>query len=115
MLLRMVRDMQKKLPKGDILVLENSFLSFSPWTYGYLKGFMGIIYAVLFDNFKEIKIIFPTAARKKVGFQSKLKRGTKSKEKKQEIMTWVSNVIGKEITNDNEADAVVLALAGCIK
>jgi hypothetical protein len=115
MLLRMVRDMQKKLPKGDILVLENSFLSFSPWTYGYLKGFMGIIYAVLFDNFKEIKIIFPTSARKKVGFQSKLKRGTKSKEKKQEIMTWVSNVIGKEITEDNEADAVVLALAGSIK
>lgn len=115
MLLRIVRDMQKKLPKGDILVLENSFLSFSPWTYGYLKGFMGIIYAVLFDSFKEIKIIFPTAARKKVGFQSSLKRGTKSKEKKQEIMTWVSNVIGKEITNDNEADAIVLALAGCIK
>jgi len=115
MLLRMVRDFKKDLVKGHILVLENSFLSFSPWTYGYLKGFMGILYAELFDYFEEIKIIFPTSARKKVGFKSTLKRGSKGKDKKKEIMTWVSNVIGKELTNDNEADAVVLALAGIIK
>jgi len=115
MLLRMVRDFKRDLPKGHVLVLENSFLSFSPWTYGYLKGFMGILYAELFDNFSEIKIIFPVSARKKVGFQTKLKRGTPGKEKKKEIMTWVSNVIGKEITNDNEADAIILALAGIVK
>ena len=38
-----------------------------------------------------------------------------NKDAKGEIMTWVSNVIGKEITEDNEADAVILALAGAIK
>jgi len=115
MLLRMVRDFKKDLPKGDVLVLENSFLSFSPWTFGFLKGFMGILYAELFDLFDEIKIIFPTAARKKVGFISKLKRGTKSKEKKQEIMTFISNILGTQVTNNDECDAIVLALAGVIK
>lgn len=116
-ILMIIRDLKKKIKKseGNILVLENSFLSFSPWTYGYLKSFMGIIYAELYDLFDNIHIVFPTAARKLVGFQSSLKRGTKSKEKKQEIMTWISKVIESEINEDNEADAIVLALAGLVK
>lgn len=116
-LVNMTKDLRLKFkPKGHpILVLENSFMSINAWTYGYLKGFMGILYAILHDCFEDILIMFPMAARKKVGFKSTLPKKTKGKEKKAEIMGWVSKVIETEIAEDNIADAIVLALAGLVR
>ena len=72
----------------------------------------GIIFAELFDNFETIKIIFPMSARKNVGFKSQLKKGVKREEKKKEIINWVNNIFGSNLTNDNETDAIILALNG---
>ena len=116
-MLRNIRDFKhkefgKKKANNTILVLENSFLSFNPVTFGLLRMLCGIIFAELFDNFEQIKIIFPLSARKNVGFKSELKKGTKSKDKKQEIINFVNNIFGTEETDDNITDAVILALNG---
>jgi len=115
-LINLVRDFKKTLDARNknetILVLENSYLGFDPWTFGFLKGCMGLLYAEFYDNFEKIKIIFPISARKAVGFKSILPKGTKSKEKKKEIMQFISNIVEEEITDDNCADALMLAFAG---
>jgi len=116
-MLRSIRDFKKeqfacKKASKTVLVLENSFLSFNPVTFGLLRMLCGIIFAELFDYFEKIKIIFPLSARKMVGFHSQLPKGTKSKEKKQEIIDFVNCIFKSEETNDNITDALVLALCG---
>jgi len=104
-----------------VLVLENSFLGLNPNTFGFLKVMLGILHTVLFDYFETIKIFYPTQTRKMVGFHStfKRKKGMTSKEKtaarkerKQEIITFVNNILGTDITDDNLADSLMLAFAG---
>jgi len=95
-----------------ILVLEQSFLSINPETFGYLRTLQGIFYSELYDYFNEIKIYLPTVARKLVGFRSNLPRGTKTEQKKKEICRWVSNIIEENITDHNIADAIILSLGG---
>jgi Holliday junction resolvasome RuvABC endonuclease subunit len=116
-MLRNIRDFKqkefgKKKVNNTVLVLENSFLSFNPVTFGLLRMLCGIIFSELFDNFESIKIIFPLSARKNVGFKSELKKGTKSKEKKQEIINFVNNIFNITETSDDICDAVILALNG---
>jgi len=114
-LLLMMREFKNSISqknKHSILVLENSYLGFNAYTYGYLKVCLGIVYSNLYDYFEDVKIIFPLSARKMVGFKSILPKGTKSKEKKQEIMDFINKKMGLTITDDNEADSVMLALAG---
>lgn len=105
----------KKKPSSSILVLENSFLGVNVVTFGLLRMLCGIVFSELYDNFESVKILFPSSARKIVGFKSELKRGTPSKEKKQEIITWINNICKTNYTNDNETDAIILALCGLIK
>ena len=95
-----------------LLVLENSFLKMNVVTFGFLRALQGIAYAELYDRFNERKIIFPVTARKLVGFQSHLPKGSKGKDKKKEIMRWISNVVEEKIIDDNIADALLLAFAG---
>lgn len=116
-MLRAIRDFkQKEFVKNKatktILVLENSFLGCNPVTFGLLRMLCGIIFAELFDNFEEIKIVFPNTARKQVGFKSQLKRGTKREEKKKELITWVNNIFGTKETSDDICDALILSLFG---
>ena len=105
-----------KLPfynkEQSLLILENSFLKMNVVTFGFLRALQGILYAKLCDKFGEIKIIFPTTARNLVGFKSSLPKGTKGKDKKKEIMRWISNVVEEQICDDNVADALLLAFAG---
>lgn len=97
---------------NTLLVLENSFLKMNVVTFGFLRALQGIFYAELAPLFKNTRVIFPTTARNLVGFHSTLPRGTKGKDKKKEIMNWISNVVEYKLKNDNEADALLLALAG---
>jgi len=96
----------------SLLVLENSFLKMNVVTFGFLRALQGIVYAKLIDKFGEIKIIFPIEARKSIGFQSKLPKGSKPKDKKKEIIKFISNIIEEPIKDDNIADALLLAFAG---
>lgn len=116
-MLRAIRDFKKnefanKKASNTILVLENSFMGINVVTFGVLRMLCGLIFAELFDNFEIIKIIFPMSARKNVGFKSQLKKGVKREEKKKEIIDWVNNIFGSNLENDNETDAIILALNG---
>lgn len=116
-MLRSIRDFKKKKfgckkASKTVLVLENSFLSFNPVTFGLLRMLCGIIFAELFDNFEEIKIIFPMSARKIIGFKSQLKKGVKSKEKKKELINFINEIFGTQETSDDIIDAIILALCG---
>lgn len=116
-MLRSIRDFKQKefgnkKASKTVLVLENSFLSFNPVTFGLLRMLAGIIFAELFDNFEEIKIIFPMSARKIVGFKSQLKKGSKREEKKKELVDFVNNIFGTQETSDDITDAIILALCG---
>lgn len=116
-MLRAIRDFKKnefanKKASNTILVLENSFMGVNVVTFGILRMLCGLIFAELFDNFETIKIIFPMSARKNVGFKSQLKKGVKREEKKKEIINWVNNIFGSNLINDNETDAIILALNG---
>ena len=116
-MLRNIRDFKqkefgKKKANNTVLVLENSFLSFNPVTFGLLRMLCGIIFSELFDNFERIKIIFPMSARKGVGFKSELKRGAKGKDKKQELINFVNNIFNTQEKSDDICDAVILALNG---
>ena len=138
-MLRNIRDFKKKefgnkKASKTVLVLENSFLSLNPVTFGLLRMLCGIIFAELFDNFETIKIIFPLAARKNVGYKSEIKRAkslptdeepTKEmikqhnkekvqarKDKKLEIVNFVNNIFGTKETSDDITDAIILALNG---
>ena len=116
-MLRSIRDFKqkefgnKKVSK-TVLVLENSFLSFSPVTFGLLRMLCGIIFAELFDNFETIKIIFPNTARKAIGFKSKLKKGSKREDKKKELINFVNDIFGTQETSDDICDAIILAICG---
>ena len=123
-LLIMIREFRKTLKEKSqetILVLENSYLGFNPETYGFLKGFMGLIYAELYDYFENILILYPSAARKRAGFKSKIPRkhgmtaGKARIARKQEIMDFINNIFKSDIKDDNEADAIILGLAGLRK
>jgi hypothetical protein len=116
-MLRSIRDFKKKefgnkKSNKTILVLENSFLSLNPVTFGLLRMLCGIIFAELFDNFEMIKIIFPNTARKEVGFKSQLKRGSKREDKKKELIDFVNNIFGTQETSDDITDAIILSLYG---
>jgi len=112
-----IRDLKKKCKKTEngILVLEQSFLQMNPETFGELRALQGIFYAELYDYFSEVKIWLPGVVRKMVGFHSTLGRSAERKDKKQEIVNWVNNVLGTKIDNDNISDSIILAIAGLLK
>lgn len=116
-MLRTIRDFKKteftkKKANETILVLENSFMGVNVVTFGLLRMLAGIVFSELFDNFEEIKIIFPMSARKNIGFKSQLKRGVKRQEKKKELIDFINNIFNTTIKDDNEIDAIILALNG---
>jgi len=116
-MLRIIRDFKKKeftkkKANKTILVIENSYLGINVITFGILRMLAGIVFAELFDYFEEIKIVFPMSARKNVGFKSQLKRGVKREEKKKEIVNFINAIFDTQIKDDNEIDAIILALYG---
>jgi Holliday junction resolvasome RuvABC endonuclease subunit len=101
--------------ENDILVLENSFMKVNVVTFGLLRAYQGILFEKLRKKFKKLRIVFPVTARKEVGFQSRLPKKAKYKDRKKEIMKWVSNVVEEEIKDDNCADALLLCFTGIKK
>jgi len=108
----LIPQVEKRYEDNTLLILENSFLKMNVVTFGFLRALQGIYFALLHPYFKTFRIIFPIAARKAVGFESRLGKGAKPKDKKKEIMKWISNVVEEAIDDDNKADALLLAFAG---
>lgn len=101
--------------ENKILVLENSFMKVNVVTFGLLRAMQGILYEKLRKKFNKVRIVFPVTARKEVGFQSRLPKKSKYKDRKKEIMKWVSNILQEEVKDDNCADALLLSFSGIKK
>jgi len=96
----------------DTVVIENVFHSFNPDTTILLSRFGGIIYSIC--KAKQIKnIIWKSAsqARKVLGINQKCPKG----KAKETIVKRVNKKLDTHITNNDEIDAIVLALVGLIK
>lgn len=95
----------------DTVVIENVFHSFNPDTTILLSRFGGIIYSIC--KTKQVKTtIWKSAsqARKALGINQKCPKG-KSKET---IVARINKKLDTKITNNDEIDAIVLALNGLI-
>jgi len=66
------------------------------------------------DISNDIDLITPLSARSKVDFKKSSKK-IKGKYLKKEILNYINGLLGTKITDDNEGDAVVLALGGLTK
>jgi len=95
----------------DILKIEDCYYAFS------IKTTKSLAYnsILTYDRLKRIctnsTLIMPNSARAKVHFKKSKKKMTKT-EFKNEIIEYVNLALGLEITNNDEADSIVLALSG---
>ena len=99
--------------KFDNTNIEDCFYSFSVKTTKLL-AYNGIL---TYDRLKRISnnytLIMPNSARSKINFKKSKKKLTSSQLKK-EIIDYVNQALDLEIENDDEADSIVLSLAGLI-
>ena len=100
--------------KFDKTIIENCFLK---WNVGTLKllARCGIL---VYDRFKSISrnayFIMPVSARSIINFKKSHKK-IKGSALKKEIIQYINKSLQLQITDDNIADAIVLALSGLIK
>jgi Holliday junction resolvasome RuvABC endonuclease subunit len=110
-------DIKNDLPKyaeyNKVVIIEDCFMGFNPWTTKVLAKFSAISYLVFKNWADNIPIpISPISVRCKVGF----KKDSKSKIKlKEQIKNWIEDKFDLIIDNDNLADGFILALQGVIE
>ena len=99
--------------KLDINIIEDCFFSKNAKTLKYLARFGILVY----DRFRGIaskaEFITPTEARKAINFK-KSSKSVKGSRLKKEIMYYINNALQTKIKDDNQADAIVLALSGLV-
>ena len=105
-----IKDYAKKIGKVNLIVLENAYLGANKYTYGLLRMIAGIFYCNLAPITKELIFYYATESRKIVGFNSKKMKGTALKKL---VVSWVEGLGFGKLSHD-EADAVLLALAGIV-
>jgi len=100
--------------KLDLNIIEDCFFLKNVNTLKCLARFSAITYDRFRGLTKESQFVLPTSARSKVNFK---KSGAKVKgpDLKKEIIAYVNKALGLEITDNDEADAIVLALSGLVK
>jgi len=103
-----------KLYKFDYTKIEDCYYAFSVLTTKSL-AYNSIL---TYDRLKRIStyttLIMPNSARAKIKFKKSKKKMTKI-EFKNEIIDYVNLALGLEITNNDEADSIILALAGLVE
>jgi Holliday junction resolvasome RuvABC endonuclease subunit len=106
---KMVYDNLKPVIKApDVIVIENTYHSRNPKTTIILSRIGGIAYTLA--RVKSIpSILWRTAS------EARCALGIKGNSKKSEILSTVNLILDIDIKNDDEADAVILALNGLIK
>jgi len=100
--------------KFDQTRIEDCFYQFSIKTTKLL-AYNGIL---TYDRLKRISknttLTMPNSARKNINFKASQKKLPRIKLKK-EIIKYINLALNLKIENDNESDAIVLALSGLIK
>ena len=103
-----------KLYKFDFVDIEDCFYQFSVKTTKTL-AYNGIL---TYDRLKRISkkatLTMPNSARAKINYKKPQKKMTKT-ELKNSIIEYVNMALDTKITNQDEADSIVLALAGCVE
>jgi len=94
----------------DLIVIENAYLNLNKYTYGLLRMLSGIFYCEFSEYSKDIVFYYPTEHRKITGFDSKKMKGDALKKL---VVTWVEYLGFGKLSHD-EADAIMLALAGLV-
>jgi len=116
-LVSFIKDLEKKVKeyktKPMILVIEKCYIGKNAHTALILSAFAGVVFTILYPYFNEIYFIHPMTSRKNVGLTiaPKLPR----KERKLKVIEFVNNILEKELTSDDLADAWVYAINGLIK
>ena len=100
--------------KLDLSIIEDCFFLKNVKTLKSLARFGILIYDKFRDITEATKFILPTSARKKVHF-IKSGKTIKGKALKKEIMVYINYLLELEVTQDDESDALVLALAGLVQ
>jgi Holliday junction resolvasome RuvABC endonuclease subunit len=94
----------------DRLVIENTWLGANPSVHQLLSRLSGgVLWEWLREGRPKALIISPTSARKQVGFLSGKLKG---KELKEKLITFVNETWGVGTESDDEADAILLGMAG---
>lgn len=94
----------------DRLVIENTWLGANPSVHQLLSRLSGgVLWEWLREGRPKALIISPTSARKQVGFSSGKLKG---KELKSKLVTFVNEKWGVGTESDDEADAIILGMAG---
>ena len=100
--------------KFDYTKIEDCFYQFSIKTTKLL-AYNGIL---TYDRLKRISnnasLIMPNSARKKIRFKASRPKLPKGKLKK-EIVRYINEALELKLTNNDEADSCVLALAGLLE
>ena len=96
--------------KTDITVIENAYLGTNKYVYGLLRMMAGVFYTLVVSHAKHLDFYYASEARRIVGFDSKKLSGSKLKKL---VVDWVEYLGFGKLKHD-EADAVILALAGLI-
>jgi Holliday junction resolvasome RuvABC endonuclease subunit len=111
------KELEKKVKtyknKPMILVIEKCYIGKNAHTALILSAFAGVVFTILYSYFDEIYFIHPMTSRKNVELtiSPKLSR----KERKTKVIEFVNNILEKELTSDDLADAFVYAINGLIK
>ena len=115
--LSQLEDFKKEVSKKHTLNInriEDCFLRRNVKTLKALARYGILVYGKFRDISKDIDLIMPISARKKIGFKksSKLVKGTYLKK---EIINYINMLLGTKIEKDDIADGIVLALGGLIE
>jgi len=100
--------------KLDKNMIEDCFFGRNVNTLKTLARFSALVYDRFKGLCKESVFILPNSARKKVNFK-KSHKSVKGPALKKEIIAYINTALKTKITNTDEADAVLLALAGLSK
>ena len=106
------KDMSIKY-KFDKNIIENCFLKFNPQTTIWLARCGAIVYDRFKGLSKQSELIYPKTARSLINFK-KSSKSVKGKQLKKEIIYYINNALQTKIKDDNQSDAVVLALSGLV-
>ena len=99
--------------KLDKMIIEDCFFLKNPSVLKTLARFGVLVYDKMRDITTKTEFMLPTRARNLTNFKKSSKeiKGTKLKK---EIIEYVNNTLQVNIKDDNQSDAVILALSGLV-
>lgn len=101
-----------KFKGHKVFVIEDCFFGQNVTTLKALARFSALTWRELKHIADEIYFLLPTPARKKIGFKKDKKIKTPAK---RQVRNYINKLFRIEIKDENQTDAMALALAGLTK